>query len=108
MSSCSLRLGSLVSSGAGHPLGGGESWLGAQWGMVQAQTSTWVTPGHPWAGVRGLLLCCSRLGAFAQWGGSIFLVCFNNIIIGSIFRCLLTGRLFTRLLSAHCFLRKYI
>lgn len=28
---------------------------------------------------------------FVEWGGSIFLVCFNNIIIGSIFRFPVTG-----------------
>lgn len=72
MNSHRLRLGSLVSPGAGCPSGGGESRLGAKWGSVRAQTNARVTPGHPQADVRGLLLACSCLGAFALWGGSIF------------------------------------
>lgn len=58
------------------------------------------------------LLQLSCPGASAEWGGPIFLVCFNDIIIGGIFRSPLTGQRVRRgcLLGwdRHCCPREYI
>lgn len=70
-----------------HP---GEDAVRQPWKATSMQWAVLAQTSHP----RHLRPTCvaspfravSR--AFAEWGGSIFLVCFNHIIIGSIFSSL--------------------